>query len=202
MRLGLFVTLLFCPGCKLSPSQKTGSGVTTIDALPASTLAAPTVISEKARLIQTEKAYYRPVITSETITLRIVSRFTNFTPDTLTLLPCARRPPYPLIVGLDRLAGMQWRAALGWECEFALVIHPPILVPGQSRVDTLNLIGWKRPHMMPAFAPGPLAGVYRLHYFSIYRKWYPGNPPQGAKNPLGEELADSLRVSNVFRVVK
>lgn len=153
-------------------------------------------------LIRTDREEYRPVITSDAITLTVVSTYTNSTPDTITLHPCYQRPPYPLSVELERLEGNEWRPALSSVCTLALMLNPPVLLPGQFRVDTLRLSGSTRPRTVPAFAPGPLTGFYRLHYFSVFRKWHPQSPPAGAKHPLGEELPDSLRVSNVFRIVE
>ncbi|MDQ6768953.1 MAG: hypothetical protein M3Z54_03080 [Gemmatimonadota bacterium] len=156
----------------------------------------------KTSLIRTNREEYRAVITSDAITISVIATFTNATRDTLTLHPCSQQPPYPLVVQLDRLQGSQWRIALAPICNDALLLDPPTLMPGQVRVDTLQLRGWRLANTDPTFSPGPLAGQYRLHYYGVYRKWYPRNPPPDAKDQLGEQLDDSLRVSNVFRIME
>jgi len=58
------------------------------------------------------------------------------------------------------------------------------------------------PNTAPQFPTGPVAGLYRLAYTSVYRRWYPMNPPRDARDRMGEPLADSLLVSNTFRVTE
>jgi hypothetical protein len=164
--------------------------------------AAPNPIVPDSRLIRTEAEAYRASVTSTGVTLTVVSTFANLTGDTLVLHPCAQRPPYPLAVSLQRNDGGVWRTVLSPVCTLALMLNPPRLLPGQARTDTVRLQGLRTPNTFPQFPPGPVAGLYRLAYSSVYRKWYPRNPPPGARNSLGEPLADSLLVSNPFRVTE
>jgi hypothetical protein len=151
-------------------------------------------------VIRTDSIEYHPVIGNQEIILNVVASLTNNTPDTLTLHPCYQQPPYPLSVGLDRLQGNEWHSALVPICTTALMLDPPTVLPGATRIDTLHLRGSTRPNTLPAFAAGPLEGFYRLHYYSVYRKWYPRNPPIGSRDRLGEQVSEPERVSNVFRV--
>jgi hypothetical protein len=152
-------------------------------------------------VIRTDSSEYHPVIENQEIILNVVASLTNNTPDTLTLHPCYQQPPYPLSVGLDRLQGNEWHSALVPICTTALMLDPPRVLPGATRIDTLHLRGSTRPNTLPAFAAGPLEGFYRLHYYSVYRKWYPRNPPIGSRDRLGEQVSEPARVSNVFRLI-
>jgi hypothetical protein len=189
VRREFLVIVLLSGACTSSCRQESGLETRSRSAVPSAGL-----------IIHTERDEYRPVITSDAVTLTIVSTLTNSTPDTLWLHPCVQHPPYPLSVGLDHLEGNEWRPVLQSECDLMLMLEPLRLLPGLARVDTLRLIGSTHPNTVPAFKPGPLDGIYRLHYFGIYRKWHPRNPPAGAKDRIGEQLSDSLRVSNVFRI--
>jgi hypothetical protein len=164
--------------------------------------AAPNPVTPDSGLIRTEAGAYRAKVTSSAVTLTVVSTFTNMTPDTLVLHPCAQAPPYPLAVSLQRSEGGVWRTVLSPVCTLALMLNPPRLLPGQARTDTVRLQGLRTPNTFPQFPSGPVAGLYRLAYSSVYRKWYPQNPPPNARNNLGEPLADSLLVSNPFRVTE
>ena len=154
----------------------------------------------EAELVRTDSNHYRATVTADAVTLVVIATFTNRTQDTLVLHPCVQRPPYPLVVRLQREVGGVWRTALGPTCTLALMLNPPRLLPGQARTDTVRLKGWRRPNVMPQFPSGPIGGQYRLAYSDVYRKWYPDGPPPGAKNNLGEPLADSLLVSNPFQI--
>ena len=173
---------------------------------PRAPSATPPMSSDLAQatgiVIRTDSTEYHPVIADEAITVNVIASFTNNTADTLTLHPCYQHPPYPLAVGLDRLEGNKWGNALDVICTTALMFDPPRLLPGAMRIDTLHLRGSTRANTGPAFAPGPLYSFYRLHYYSVYRKWYPRNPPPNSNNPLGEPVDASSTVSNVFRLVQ
>jgi len=174
-----------------------------VSAVPARTDELPAQSSLSSTLfIRTDRQEYLPVVTNDAIRLTMVASFTNATSDTLTLHPCRQHPPYPLAVDLERLEGNQWQIALAAICTRALMRNPPTLPPGGVRVDTLRFWGSRLPNTFPAFRPGALSGSYRLRYSDIYRKWYPHDPPPNANNRMGEELPDSLRLSNVFRVIE
>ena len=178
-------------------------GCTRVSAVPPRTDGLPAESSVSTQLlIRTDRQEYRFGVTNDAIRLTIVASFTNATNDTLTLHPCRQHPPYPLAVHLERLEGNQWQVALVGICTRALMRNPPTLPPGAVRVDTLRFWGSRLPNTFPAFRAGPLPGLYRLHYSDIYRKWYPHDPPPNANNRIGEELPDSLRLSNVFRVIE
>lgn len=164
--------------------------------------AAPFPIEPESRLIRVQAEVYRVRVTASAVTLTIVSTFTNRTQDTLTLHPCAQHPPYPLAVSLQRREDGVWRTVLSPVCTLALMLDPPRLLPGQARTDTVRLEGSRTPNTFPQFPAGSVAGLYRLAYSSVYRRWYPENPPPNARNSLGEPLADSLLVSNPFRVTE
>ena len=164
--------------------------------------AAPVPLVPDSHLIRTEAKVYRASVTESAVTLTVVARFINMTPDTLVLHPCRQRPPYPLAVSLERSEGGIWRTVLSPVCTRALMLNPPRLPPGQTRTDTVRLRGFRMPNTAPQFPTGPVAGLYRLAYASVYRRWYPENPPPDARNRLGEPLADSLLVSNTFRVTE
>jgi hypothetical protein len=164
--------------------------------------AAPATIEPESRLIRTEAEAYRARVTPTAVTLTIVSTFTNTTQDTVILHPCAQHPPYPLAVSLQRRENGDWRTVLSPVCTLMLMSNPPRLLPGQARTDTVRLEGSRTPNTFPQFPPGSVAGIYRLAYSSVYRRWYQGNPPPDARNRLGEPLADSLLVSNPFRVTE
>jgi hypothetical protein len=178
-------------------------GCDRVSAVPRRTNGLPPESSVSSPLfIRTDRQEYWFGVTNDAIRLTIVASFTNSTNDTLTLHPCRQHPLYPLAVNLERLEGDQWQIALATICTRALMRNPPTLPPGAVRVDTLRFWGSRLPNTFPAFRPGPLSGSYRLHYSDIYRKWYPHDPPPNANNRMGEELPDSLRLSNVFSVIE
>jgi hypothetical protein len=170
--------------------------------LTAASCATPNPSAPDSYFIRTEADVYRARATESAVTLTVVARFTNTTRDTLVLHPCAQHRPYPLAVSLQRNEGGTWRTVLAPWCTLALMFSPPRLLPGQTRIDTVRLQGSRHPNTLPGFSAGPIAGSYRLAYSQVYRKWYPRNPPPGARNRLGEPLPDSLLVSNMFRVVE
>jgi hypothetical protein len=164
--------------------------------------AAQTAVVADSSVIRTDKDLYRAVVTDSTVKLTVVATFTNTTRDTLTLHPCAQTPPYPLTIDLQRKEGEVWRTVVSPICTLVLMLNPPRLLPGQSRTDTLQFSESRLPSMFPRFPAGPVAGLYRLAYFEVYRRWYPENPPPGARGGPGEPLAASLLKSNPFRVIE
>ena len=155
-----------------------------------------------SHLIHAEAQVYRASVAESAVTLTVVARFINTTPDTLVLHPCRQHPPYPLAVSLERSEGGVWRNVWSPVCTRALMLKPPRLPPGQTRTDTVRIKGFRMPNTAPQFPKGPVAGLYRLAYTSVYRVWYPLNPPRDARDRMGEPLADSLLVSNTFRVTE
>lgn len=150
-----------------------------------------------APLIRTEREVYRAKVTPREVELVVVATLTNRTRDTLFLHPCQQQPPFPLKVHLEKRVDSTWRSAWGPVCFNVLILEPPRLAPGQSRTDTIRVWGSLKPHEYPDFAAGPVGGIYRLVYSWVYRTWDPHRRPV-----LGERLADSLLVSNEFRVVE
>ncbi|MFN2564460.1 MAG: hypothetical protein ABR499_05545 [Gemmatimonadaceae bacterium] len=147
-------------------------------------------------LIRTAREVYRANVTPTAVEFIVVATLTNRTRDTLFLHPCQQEPPFPLKVGLEKRVDGTWRPAWGRVCTHVLM-EPLRFAPAQSRTDTVRVWGSLMPNEYPALPAGPVAGVYRLVYGWVYRSWDPdrrGHP--------GELLADSLRVSNEFRVVE
>ena len=171
-------------------------------ALFAAGCAAPTPLTPaRPGLITTQSASYRAVVSPTSVRITVVAKFTNTTSDKLTLHPCSQHPPYPLAVSLQRYESEsgEWRTVLSPVCTLMLMLNPPRLSRGETRTDTVRLEGFRTAHWYPNFPPGPVAGVYRLVYSSIFRSWNADHngPPVGT---LGELVPDSLLVSNSFRV--
>ena len=82
------------------------------------------------------------------------------------------------------------------------MFNPPRLPPGHARVDTLRFKAWRLPDIYPAVPAGPVAGLYRIVYYDVYKKWYAEDPPSDADNRLGEPLDERSRTSNTFRVIE
>jgi hypothetical protein len=164
--------------------------------------ATPSPSVADSHLVRTEAKTYRARVTESAVTLVVIATFTNTTSDTLALHPCVQHSPYPLAISLQRREDGKWRTVLAPVCTLMLMFSPPRLLPGQARTDTVRLQGSRDPNTLPGWSPGPIAGSYRLAYSQVYRRWYVRNPPPDARNRLGEPLADSLLVSNTFRVVE
>jgi hypothetical protein len=149
-----------------------------------------------APLIRTEREVYRAAVTPTAVELMVVATFINRTRDTLFIHPCQQQPPFPPKVHLEKRVGGTWRLAWGPVCFHVLMLEPPRLAPGQSRMDTVRIWGSLKPNEYPDFAAGPVGGTYRLVYDWVYRSWDPNRRPG-----LGELLIDAALVSNEFRVV-
>jgi len=169
--------------------------------IPALACGAPTPLMPDSTggLITTDSQSYRAVVSPRSVQLTIVATFTNTTADKLTLHPCSQHPPYPPAVGLQRYEDGEWRTVLSPVCTLALILDPPRLSPGATRTDTVHLEGFRAPNSFPRFPAGPVAGVYRLAYSSVYRTWNADDAGATAGG-LGEAVPDSLLVSNPFRI--
>ena len=80
--------------------------------------------------------------------------------------------------------------------------HAFTLPPGHARVDTLRFKAWLLPDIYPAVPAAPVAGLYRIVYYDVYKKRHAEDPPSDADNRLGQPLDERLRTSNTFRVIE
>jgi hypothetical protein len=143
-------------------------------------------------LVHVAQRQHDPVVTTVSVSLRVVATLTNRTRDTLWVYPHLQHPPYPPQVDLQRWDGRQWRHMWASGKDWGGLPNPPHLAPGASRIDTLRVWGSRRINVAPAFG-GLVAGTYRLRYRAVYRTW--------STHPLGGELvADSLLTSNAFQI--
>ena len=147
--------------------------------------------SPASPLITTDRQSYRPRRTAEALELDIVTTFTNRTSDTVRLHPCGSisQPSFSLEKWIDGA----WKPALAQQCPAILMLDPPAVAPGASRMDTARVRAMLAANAMPRFEVDPIAGSYRLVYAQAYRSWRPNEGP-------GELLPLEQRVSNTFRI--
>ena len=167
---------------------------------PGTRSAAPSLAGDSL-VVRTTDTVYRAAVEPSAVWLTLVAILSNGTHDTLWVHPCLQSAPFPPLITLQRLEGDAWRTVWGPFCTRALIMQPPRVLPGQSRVDTLRIWGSFDARTFPQFPP-PVPGVYRLVYGDVFRRWYPTQPPPGARNPLGVAVDSTRLISNPFRILE
>ena len=123
-------------------------------------------------LVRVDRTSYDAVDDSASVHFTVVATLTNRTRDTLWVHPCHQKPPYPAIVGVDRLERLdgEWRPVWGPTCTRALMPDPPRLAPGESRSDTVEVRWYRDPRWITRLPFGPLDGFYRVRYGDVFSR--------------------------------
>jgi hypothetical protein len=134
--------------------------------------------------------YVRGEGTDRQFGFTLLSRFMNATQDTLYLARCFPDSAYP-VYGIE-MANPPDRWGAAYNAAWACVGHesPIIVLPGATRVDTLQITGpnaWDGPTKQPF---GALEGQFRLHFRFQY-----------CRREVGCNAPAELGRSNWFQVV-